>query len=102
MIEEWCEGVLCSKDQSHNLLGSDNYSEANSRKPYNLLLEKIAIHLQRDAGGSQAIDIRGLTKVLLYILQIDEDYLVLIKLFAMKSLFIKFSVLSKQKNEKTI
>ncbi|URE21568.1 PPR repeat [Musa troglodytarum] len=63
LIEEWCEGVLCSKDQSRNVLGSDNYSEANSRKPYNLLLEKVAIHLQRDAGDSRAIDIRGLTKV---------------------------------------
>ncbi|WOL08478.1 pentatricopeptide repeat-containing protein [Canna indica] len=61
LIEEWCEGVLCSKDQSRNLL--DNYSGTDSRKPYNLLLEKVAIHLQRDVGDSQSIDIRGLTKV---------------------------------------
>ncbi|XP_020086824.1 pentatricopeptide repeat-containing protein At5g02830, chloroplastic isoform X4 [Ananas comosus] len=64
LIEEWCEGVLCSKNQNQELV-SDGSSvmKGESRKLYDLFLEKVAAHLQKDIGENQIIDIRGLTKV---------------------------------------
>ncbi|XP_008792463.2 pentatricopeptide repeat-containing protein At5g02830, chloroplastic isoform X1 [Phoenix dactylifera] len=64
LIEEWCEGVLGNNNQSGGPLNI-NYShdKGDRSKPYSLLLEKVAIHLQKDVGDNQAIDIRGLTKV---------------------------------------
>ncbi|OAY68857.1 Pentatricopeptide repeat-containing protein, chloroplastic, partial [Ananas comosus] len=64
LIEEWCEGVLCSKNQNQELV-SDGSSvmKGESRKLYDLFLEKVAAHLQKDNGENQIIDIRGLTKV---------------------------------------
>ncbi|KAG6499882.1 pentatricopeptide repeat-containing protein At5g02830, chloroplastic-like [Zingiber officinale] len=81
LIEEWCEGVLCSQCQSHKLPIRDTGNETNSRKCNNLLLEKVALHLRRDIGDRQAIDIRGLTKiearivVLSVLRMIKESYL---------------------------
>lgn len=58
---------MCSKNQNQELV-SDGSSvmKGESRKLYDLFLEKVAAHLQKDIGENQIIDIRGLTKVLPY------------------------------------
>lgn len=67
LIEEWCEGVLINNNQNEGPLNLNSHDKTDGSKPYSLLLEKVATHLQRDVGDNQAIDIRGLTKVLLII-----------------------------------
>ncbi|KAH7667672.1 HCP-like protein [Dioscorea alata] len=61
LLEEWCEGVLSGGNQNKILAGAGR--SHTMKKPYSLLIEKVATHLQKDVGDNQAIDIRGLTKV---------------------------------------
>lgn len=63
LLEEWCEGVIQS-NQDQALTGIQKKLKIHhSKKTHGLLLEKVAAHLQKDAGDNQAIDLRGLTKV---------------------------------------
>ncbi|KAJ0978191.1 hypothetical protein J5N97_013665 [Dioscorea zingiberensis] len=61
LLEEWCEGVLSGGKQNKSLLGASH--SHSLKKPYSLLIEKVATHLKKDASENQTIDIRGLTKV---------------------------------------
>ncbi|KAK4776195.1 hypothetical protein SAY87_024156 [Trapa incisa] len=60
LIEEWCEGVIHGNNQKMQELASSQ--EVDLAKPQNLLLEKVAVHLQMNLAESLAIDLRGLTK----------------------------------------
>ncbi|KAK4767148.1 hypothetical protein SAY86_014898 [Trapa natans] len=61
LIEEWCEGVIQGNNQKMQELASSQ--EVDLAKPQNLLIEKVAVHLQMNLAESLAIDLRGLTKV---------------------------------------
>ncbi|KAI0526825.1 hypothetical protein KFK09_002417 [Dendrobium nobile] len=64
LLEEWCEGVICSNSQKKNMLRIDKrFNLNNSKKLGCLLLERVATFLQKDTADYQAIDIRGLTKI---------------------------------------
>ncbi|CAI0471590.1 unnamed protein product [Linum tenue] len=61
LIEEWCEGVI-----QHNGPRQDRSSGQTGTatgRPHNLLLEKVAAHLQNGISGRVAINLQGLTKV---------------------------------------
>lgn len=62
LLEEWCEGII-SGNQGRALTIPKKHKISHSKKPYGLLLEKVAAHLKKDVGVNHAIDIRGLTKV---------------------------------------
>lgn len=64
LIEEWCEGVLCSenRDDSSAVLLKKKTEE---HKPYYLFFEKVATQLQKDIEHDRVVDVRGLSKVLL-------------------------------------
>ncbi|XP_020591216.1 pentatricopeptide repeat-containing protein At5g02830, chloroplastic isoform X2 [Phalaenopsis equestris] len=81
LLEEWCEGILCSNSQKKNLNSTDErFSLNNSKKLSWPLLERMATFLQKDTDDYQAIDIRGLSKVearivvLSVLRMIKEDY----------------------------
>ncbi|GAB2272407.1 hypothetical protein Dimus_007232 [Dionaea muscipula] len=61
LIEEWCEGVLQSSNPKANQhkRGTRVYSHGQESP----LLERVAMHLQKDSTESMAIDIQGLTRV---------------------------------------
>ncbi|XP_028091864.1 pentatricopeptide repeat-containing protein At5g02830, chloroplastic isoform X1 [Camellia sinensis] len=61
LIEEWCEGVIQNNNQYEGRFSSCN--EADLGGPHSLLLEKVAVHLQKRNTESMAIDLQGLTKV---------------------------------------
>lgn len=61
VIEEWCEGVIQDKNQNQGEVTLCR--RTNSQRPQSLLLEKVAVHLQKSAAENLAIDLRGLTKV---------------------------------------
>ncbi|OWM64581.1 hypothetical protein CDL15_Pgr020548 [Punica granatum] len=61
LIEEWCEGVIQGnnrKMQEHTLSEETELSGSQS-----LLLEKVAVNLQKSVAESLAVDLQGLTKV---------------------------------------
>ncbi|KAJ3699477.1 hypothetical protein LUZ61_003182 [Rhynchospora tenuis] len=62
LIEEWCEGVLCSRnrDNSSAIILKKKHKEC---KVYYRLFEKVATHLQKDIEHDRVIDVRGLSKV---------------------------------------
>ena len=55
LLGEWCEGILNTTAGSSGLLGKS--------KTQNLLIEKVAVLLQKDVSENQVIDLNGLTKV---------------------------------------
>lgn len=61
LIEEWCEGVIQNNNQYEGRFSSCNKADLGG--PHSLLLEKVAVHLQRRNAESMAIDLQGLTKV---------------------------------------
>ncbi|KAK4772861.1 hypothetical protein SAY87_027880 [Trapa incisa] len=61
LIEEWCEGVIQGNNQRMQELASSQ--EVDLTRSRNLLLEKVAVHLQMNLAESLAIDLQGLTKV---------------------------------------
>ncbi|XP_077217484.1 tetratricopeptide repeat (TPR)-like superfamily protein isoform X2 [Tasmannia lanceolata] len=64
LLAEWCEGVIKDSDQNQGLLRPRNSCEVtDAQKPQSLLLEKIAMYLQKDTAKSLAVNLRGLTKV---------------------------------------
>lgn len=63
LIEEWCEGVL--QDNGHDQAEFTSSNKSELERPQSLLLEKIAAHLQKRVADILAIDVQGLTKVLI-------------------------------------
>lgn len=61
LIEEWCEGVIQNDNQIESKFTS--FKKADLGGPYNLLLEKVATHLEKRNTESVVIDLQGLTKV---------------------------------------
>ncbi|XP_058098276.1 pentatricopeptide repeat-containing protein At5g02830, chloroplastic isoform X5 [Magnolia sinica] len=62
LLEEWCEGVI--KDSGKGLLGLGKSSnKTNAYRSQSLLLEKVAVLLQKDIAKGLLIDLQGLTKV---------------------------------------
>ncbi|GKV30121.1 hypothetical protein SLEP1_g38977 [Rubroshorea leprosula] len=61
LIEEWCEGVI--KENYRNQEESSSQKRTDLKRTYGLLLEKVALHLQKSTADSIAIDLQGLTKV---------------------------------------
>ncbi|KAK1563614.1 hypothetical protein Q3G72_030059 [Acer saccharum] len=61
LIQEWCEGVI--KDNNQNKGKLTSFKRTNFRRSQSLLLEKVAVHLQRNTAENRAIDLQGLTKV---------------------------------------
>ena len=62
LIEEWCEGVIQGKN--HIWGESSSYNNTDTERPQSFLLEKVAEHLQKHIAESLAIDLQGLTKVI--------------------------------------
>uniref|UniRef100_A0A1D1Z7S7 Pentatricopeptide repeat-containing protein At5g02830, chloroplastic n=2 Tax=Anthurium amnicola TaxID=1678845 RepID=A0A1D1Z7S7_9ARAE len=63
LLEEWCEGVLCSSTDSRGLLGFNDYFRGTDKAKSQSLIEKIAILLHKDTSENQVVDLRGLSKV---------------------------------------
>ncbi|XP_075638048.1 pentatricopeptide repeat-containing protein At5g02830, chloroplastic isoform X1 [Castanea sativa] len=61
LIEEWCEGVIQVDNQNKEEFSSCNKTYLG--RPQSLLLEKIAMHLQKSNSERLTIDLQGLTKV---------------------------------------
>jgi hypothetical protein len=61
LIEEWCAGVIQDDNQNKGEFSSCN--KTYSGRPQSILLEKIAMHLQKSNAECLAIDLWGLTKV---------------------------------------
>lgn len=63
LVEEWCEGIIQDNHQPQGQLNSNNRRDLG--RPHSLLLEKVALHLQKGKAEAQsiAVDLRGLTKV---------------------------------------
>ena len=61
LIEEWCEGVIQDDNQNKEEFSSCNKTYLG--RPQSLLLEKVAMHLQKSNSESLTIDLKGLTKV---------------------------------------
>lgn len=60
LIEEWCEGVI----QRNPKLGQVRSCKSTDvGGPHSLLLEKVAMHLEKKNAESLSIDLQGLTKV---------------------------------------
>ncbi|KAL9268404.1 Pentatricopeptide repeat-containing protein [Drosera capensis] len=62
LIGEWCEGLL-QKNNNHKMGQYKLHGRVDSYGKENLLLERVAMHLQKSTKESILIDIRGLTKV---------------------------------------
>lgn len=63
LIEEWCEGVLQDNRGNEGDFSSSKISEIE--RPKSLFLETIAAHLLKRVADIIAIDVQGLTKVLM-------------------------------------
>ncbi|KAI6674982.1 hypothetical protein NL676_002888 [Syzygium grande] len=61
LIEEWCEGVIQDNDMNQGEVSSIEGTDLS--KPNSLLLEKVAVYLQRSIAESLAMDLQGLSKV---------------------------------------
>lgn len=61
LIGEWCEGILETSTRKKGQLAS---TSRTSLELQNLLLEKVASHLQDMNAKSLSINLQGLTKVL--------------------------------------
>ncbi|GMH28666.1 hypothetical protein Nepgr_030509 [Nepenthes gracilis] len=61
LIEEWCEGVMVKNYQKADQ--SSFGDRADFQGPESVLLERVALHLQKSTTESLAVDIQGLTKV---------------------------------------
>lgn len=67
LIEEWCEGVLCSRNRDDSSAHISK-KRTEQHKPYHLFFEKVATHLQNDKERDRVIDVRGLSKVVLLLM----------------------------------
>ncbi|XP_068644134.1 pentatricopeptide repeat-containing protein At5g02830, chloroplastic [Aristolochia californica] len=61
LLEEWCEGVIKNNDRCRGLEESSN--ETLREPPPSVLLEKVALHLQKDISECLTIGLSGLSKV---------------------------------------
>ncbi|KAA8518814.1 hypothetical protein F0562_016412 [Nyssa sinensis] len=61
LIEEWCEGLI--QDNNQNKGQSSSHALTDLGGPQSLLLEKVAVHLQKSGAESLAINLQGLSKV---------------------------------------
>ncbi|KAG9453301.1 hypothetical protein H6P81_006205 [Aristolochia fimbriata] len=61
LLEEWCEGVIKNNDQCQGLKESHNRTLRDP--PPSTLLEKVALHLQKDIPECLTIDLSRLSKV---------------------------------------
>lgn len=65
LLEEWCEGVIKNSELGpvQMTYPSCSSGKAKTDKPQSLLLEKIAVLLQKDFVKGSSVDLRGLSKV---------------------------------------
>lgn len=65
MLEEWCEGVIKNSELGpvQMTYPSCSSGKVKTDKPQSLLLEKIAVLLQKDFVKGSSVDLRGLSKV---------------------------------------
>lgn len=61
LIEEWCEGVLQKNPKLRQVTSCKNADAGGG--PHSLLLEKVAMHLEKKNAESLSIDLQGLTEV---------------------------------------
>lgn len=71
LIEEWCEGVIQGNNQKMQEFTSSQGAGLSGSG--SLLLEKVAVHLQKNLAESLAVDLQGLTKVQFNILLTLRD-----------------------------
>lgn len=78
LIEEWCEGVI-QKNPKLGQVSSCNNADVGG--PHSLLLEKVAVHLEKKNAESLSIDLQGLTKVQPIVIHYEEREFLLVSSF---------------------